>query len=109
MKITEHLSTNKNKTLFSVEILPPLKGKSIRSIYDILDPIMEFKPAFVDVTYHREEYVYKKRENGLLEKFSIRKRPGTVSICAAILNYYKVDPVPHIICGDFRKRKQRML
>ena len=68
MKVTEHLSKNIDKTLFSVEILPPLKGKSIRSIYDILDPIMEFKPAFVDVTYHREEYVYKKRENGLLEK-----------------------------------------
>ena len=66
---------------------------------------MEFKPAFVDVTYHREEYVYKKRENGLLEKFSIRKRPGTVSICAAILNYYKVDPVPHIICGGFSKEE----
>ncbi len=66
---------------------------------------MEFHPAFVDVTYHREEYVYKKRDNGLLEKFSIRKRPGTVSICAAILNYYKVDPVPHIICGGFSKEE----
>ncbi|MBK6988929.1 MAG: methylenetetrahydrofolate reductase [NAD(P)H] [Bacteroidetes bacterium] len=105
MKVTEHLSKNIDKTLFSVEILPPLKGKSIRSIYDILDPIMEFKPAFVDVTYHREEYVYKKRENGLLEKFSIRKRPGTVSICAAILNHYNVDPVPHIICGGFSKEE----
>ncbi len=105
MKVTEHLSKNTDKTLFSVEILPPLKGKSIRSIYDILDPIMEFKPAFVDVTYHREEYVYKKRDNGLLEKFSIRKRPGTVSICAAILNHYNVDPVPHIICGGFSREE----
>jgi methylenetetrahydrofolate reductase (NADPH) len=105
MKVTEHLASSQGKTLFSVEILPPLKGKSIRSIYDILDPIMEFKPAFVDVTYHREEYVYKKHQNGLLEKFSIRKRPGTVSICAAILNYYKVDPVPHIICGGFSKEE----
>jgi len=105
MKVTEHLSKNTDKTLFSVEILPPLKGKSIRSIYDILDPIMEFKPAFVDVTYHREEYVYRKRDNGLLEKFSIRKRPGTVSICAAILNHYNVDPVPHIICGGFSREE----
>src|SRR5688572_15225113 len=105
MKVTEHLERSKGKTLFSVEILPPLKGKSIQSIWDILDPIMEFKPAFIDVTYHREEYVYKKRENGLLEKFSIRKRPGTVGICAAIMNKYKVDAVPHIICGGFSKEE----
>ncbi len=105
MKVTDHISNSNGKTLFSVEILPPLKGKSIRSIYDILDPIMDFKPAFVDVTYHREEYVYKKRDNGLLEKFSIRKRPGTVSICAAILNHYNVDPVPHIICGGFSREE----
>lgn len=105
MKVNEHLRRATDRTLFSVEILPPLKGKSIHSIYDILDPIMEFKPAFVDVTYHREEYVYKKRENGLLEKFSIRKRPGTVSICAAIMYHYNVDPVPHMICGGFSKEE----
>ncbi len=105
MKVIDQLNQSKGKTLFSVEILPPLKGKSIQSIYDILDPIMAYKPAFVDVTYHREEYVYKKRENGLLEKFSIRKRPGTVSICAAILNHYNVHPVPHMICGGFSKEE----
>jgi len=66
---------------------------------------MEFKPPFIDVTYHREEYVYKKREGGFLEKFSIRKRPGTVGICAAIMNKYKTDAVPHIICGGFSKEE----
>ena len=105
MKVIDHLKRAEGKTLFSVEILPPLKGKSIQSIYKILDPIMGFNPAFIDVTYHREEYVYKRRENGLLEKFSIRKRPGTVSICAAIQNHYNVDPVPHIICGGFSKEE----
>lgn len=105
MKVIEHINNSKGKTLLSVEILPPLKGKSIQSIYDILDPIMAYKPAFVDVTYHREEYVYKKRENGLLEKFSIRKRPGTVSICAAIMNHFNVDPVPHMICGGFSREE----
>ncbi len=104
MKVIDHLKGAKG-TLFSVEILPPLKGKSIQSIWEVLDPIMEFKPSFIDVTYHREEYVYKKRENGLLEKFSIRKRPGTVGICAAIINKYKVDTVPHIICGGFSKEE----
>lgn len=104
MKITEHLKSAKN-TLFSIEILPPLKGKSIQSIFDGIDPLMEFKPAFVDVTYHREEYIYKKREGGYLEKVSIRKRPGTVGICAAIMNKYDVEAVPHIICGGFTKEE----
>lgn len=104
MKVTEHLK-NAKSTLFSIEILPPLKGKSIQSIFDGIDPLIEFKPAFVDVTYHREEYVYKKREGGFLEKISTRKRPGTVAICAAIMNRYKVDAVPHIICGGFTKEE----
>jgi methylenetetrahydrofolate reductase (NADPH) len=104
MKVTEHISKAKS-TLFSMEILPPLKSKGIQSIYDGIDPLMEFKPAFVDVTYHREEYIYKKREGGYLEKIAIRKRPGTVGICAAIMNKYKVDAIPHIICGGFSREE----
>jgi methylenetetrahydrofolate reductase (NADPH) len=104
MKVTEHLKAAKD-TLFSFEILPPLKGKSIQSIYDGIDPLMEFKPRFVNVTYHREEFIYKERENGLLEKIAIRKRPGTVGICAAIMNKYQVDAVPHLICGGFSKEE----
>ncbi len=104
MKITDHLQQSK-ETLFSIEILPPLKGKSIQSIYDGIDPLMEFKPRFVNVTYHREEYIYKERERGLLEKIAIRKRPGTVGICAAIMNKYQVDAVPHLICGGFSKEE----
>ena len=104
MKVTDHIKSSKD-TLFSFEILPPLKGKSIQSIYDGIDPLMEFKPKFVNVTYHREEYIYKERENGLLEKIAIRKRPGTVGICAAIMNKYQVDAVPHLICGGFSKEE----
>src|ERR1700741_2913102 len=104
MKVIEHIKQAQS-TLFSIEILPPLKGKSIQSIFDGIDPLMEFKPSFVDVTYHREEYLYKKREGGYLEKVSIRKRPGTVGICAAIMNKYHVDAVPHIICGGFSKEE----
>ena len=104
MKVTEHIK-NAKQTLFSFEILPPVKGTSIQSIYDGIDPLMEFKPPFINVTYHREEYVFKERENGLLEKISIRKRPGTVGICSAIMNKYKVDAVPHIICGGFTKEE----
>ena len=64
---------------------------------------MEYKPSFIDVTYHREEFVYKKRPSGYFEKTAIRKRPGTVGICAAIMNRYGVDAVPHLICGGFSK------
>ncbi|WP_103664739.1 methylenetetrahydrofolate reductase [NAD(P)H] [Gracilimonas amylolytica] len=103
MKVTEHIQKANGNTLFSFEVLPPLKGQNIRSLFDHMDPLMEFKPPFVDVTYHREEYVYKKRGNGLLERKTVRKRPGTVGICAAIQNHYKVDAVPHIICGGFTK------
>jgi len=103
MKVTEHIEKANGGTLFSFEVLPPLKGQNIRSLFDHMDPLMEFNPPFVDVTYHREEYVYKKRENGLLERKTVRKRPGTVGICAAIQNHYKVDAVPHIICGGFTK------
>jgi len=104
MKVIDHLNNSKD-TLFSFEILPPLKGKSIQSIFDGIDPLMEFKPKFINVTYHREEYIYKERENGLLEKIAIRKRPGTVGICAAIMNKYNVDAVPHLICGGFSKEE----
>jgi methylenetetrahydrofolate reductase (NADPH) len=104
MKVTDHIQNAKD-TLFSFEILPPLKGKSIQSIYEGIDPLMEFKPKFINVTYHREEFIYKERENGLLEKIAIRKRPGTVGICAAIMNKYDVDAIPHLICGGFSKEE----
>jgi methylenetetrahydrofolate reductase (NADPH) len=100
VKVTEYIGQSKC-TLVSFEILPPMKGKSIQSIYDTLDPLMEFKPPFINVTYHRSEYIYKRNPQGLFEKTIIRKRPGTVGICAAIVNRYKVDAVPHIVCGGF--------
>ena len=100
MKVVEHLKKSKD-TLFSIEILPPLKGVGIDSLYNHLDPLMEFNPPFIDVTYHREEYADKKLPNGLLQRKTIRKRPGTVGICAAIQHKYDVDTVPHIICGGF--------
>lgn len=102
MKITEHIAQAKG-TLLSYEILPPLKGKSIESIYHHLDPLMEFKPSWINVTYHRTESVFKKRSDGSIEKTKTRKRPGTVGICAALKNYYGVDTTPHIICGGFSK------
>jgi len=103
MKVTEHIKRANGKTQFSFEILPPLKGQNIQSIFNNIDPLMEFKPPFIDVTYHREEYIYKDLGNGLLKKQVVKKRPGTVGICAAIQNKYGVDAIPHILCGGFTK------
>jgi len=101
MKVTEHFAKAKDKTLVSFEVLPPLKGGSMQAIFNTLDTLMEFKPPFIDVTYHREEFLYKQRPSGYYEKTAIRKRPGTVGICAAIMHRYGVDAVPHLICGGF--------
>lgn len=103
MKVTEHIEKAKGKTQFSFEILPPLKGQNIQCIFDGIDPLMEFNPPFIDVTYHREEYEYKELQNGLLQKKIVKKRPGTVGICAGIQNRYNVDAIPHILCGGFTK------
>ena len=103
MKVTEHISQATN-TLVSFEILPPLKGKTIQSIYNHLDSLMEFKPPFINDTYHRIETMFKKKADGTFDKVEVRKRPGTVAICAAIKNHYNIDTVPHLICGGFSKR-----
>jgi methylenetetrahydrofolate reductase (NADPH) len=103
MKVTDHIINSKGSTQFSFEVLPPLKGQNIKTIFDNIDPLMEFNPLFIDVTYHREEFTYKDLGNDLLKKQIVRKRPGTVGICAAIQNKYKVDAIPHILCGGFTK------
>ncbi len=103
MKVTQHIENAHGKPLFSFEILPPLKGQNIQSIFDSIDPLMEFQPPFIDVTYHREEYEFKELPSGLLQKKIVKKRPGTVGICAGIQNRYSVDAIPHILCGGFTK------
>jgi methylenetetrahydrofolate reductase (NADPH) len=103
MKVTQHIENANGKSLFSFEILPPLKGQNIQSIFDSIDPLMEFNPPFIDVTYHREEYEFKELPSGLLQKKIVKKRPGTVGICAGIQNKYEVDAIPHILCGGFTK------
>lgn len=104
MKVTEHIKQAKGKTLFSFELIPPVKGRSIQELYDNIDPLMEFKPPFIDVTTSREEYVYIDKD-GLLEKKVTRMRPGTVGICSSIQHKYHVDTVPHLLCGGFTKEE----
>ncbi|WGH26995.1 MAG: methylenetetrahydrofolate reductase [NAD(P)H] [Candidatus Bostrichicola ureolyticus] len=92
MKIIEHIA-NANKTLVSFEILPPLRGKSMDSIFNMLNILKEFNPAFINVTYHKNEK----------EELNMSRRPGTIGICAAIMNKYNIDTVPHLLCANFSK------
>lgn len=108
MKVTQHIERAKGETLFSFEIIPPVKGRSIQELYDNIDPLMEFKPPFIDVTTSREEYVYIDRD-GLLDKKLTRMRPGTVGICASIKHKYDVDTIPHVLCGGFTKEETEYL
>ena len=108
MKVTEHIEKAKGQTLFSFEIIPPVKGKSIQELYNNIDPLMEFNPPFIDVTTSREEYIYIDRD-GLLDKKLTRMRPGTLGICASITHKYNVDTVPHVLCGGFTKEETEYL
>ena len=105
MKVTEHIANAKGETLFSFEILPPLKGQDIQAMFKGIEPLLDFEPPFIDVTYHREEYILKLRKDGGYDRIVTRKRPGTVAICAAIMNRYQVDAIPHIICGGFTREE----
>ena len=104
LKVTEHIEQSK-KTLFSFELLPPLKGQSFDSIQEAIDPLLDFDPAFINITYHQEEVVYDSLPNGLMKKRVVRKRPGTVGITAAIKFRYGIPVVPHIICGGFTREE----
>ncbi len=108
MKVTDHIKKAQGETLFSFEIIPPVKGRNIQELYNNIDPLMEFKPPFIDVTTSREEYIYIDRE-GLLDKKLTRMRPGTVGICASIKHKYDVDTVPHVLCGGFTKEETEYL
>lgn len=101
MQITDIIdqALRSGRTRFAFELLPPLKGDGTAGVFGAIDPLMRFDPAYINVTYHREEVKYVEREGGLLEKHVARRRPGTVGISAAIMKRYGVEAVPHLICG----------
>lgn len=102
-KITEHIRRAAGKPIFSIEVIPPVKGDNLRNLLDNIEPLMEFKPPFIDVTYHREEYIEQPQPDGSIRKIVTRRRPGTVGICSAIMHRFNVDPVPHVLCGGFNR------
>jgi methylenetetrahydrofolate reductase (NADPH) len=103
-KITKYFEQAAGKTLFSIEIIPPMKGQHLGELMSHMEPLMEFKPPFVEVTYHREEYVEKVMD-GVSKRIPIRKRPGTLGICASIMQRFQIEAVPHVICGGFTQEE----
>ncbi|NDW09458.1 methylenetetrahydrofolate reductase [Dysgonomonas sp. 520] len=104
MKITDLISKS-DKTAFSFEILPPLKGNSIEKVYNIIDKLIEFDPQYINITTHHSENVYREQPDGTIQKVNVRKRPGTVAIAAAIQNKYNVTAIPHMICKGFTREE----
>ena len=94
---------NKEKTAFSFELLPPLKGKGLESVFNTIDALREFDPQYINITTHRSEYIYKELGNGLFERTRLRRRPGTVAVAAALQNKYNITTVPHILCSGFSR------
>ena len=102
MKVKE-LITNSNKTAFSFEVLPPLKGNSIEKVFKTIDRLREFDPQYINITSHRSEYIYKEADGGLYKRVAVRTRPGTVALASAIQHKYNITVVPHIICSGFSR------
>lgn len=86
-------------TRFAFELLPPLKGDGTDSIFKAIDNVTDFDPAYINITYHREGLKQTVRPDGRMEWHTVRRRPGTVGIAAAIQKKYGIDTVPHLICG----------
>lgn len=102
MKVIDIINQS-NKTLFSFELLPPLKGSSGEKLYNTIEELLEFDPKYINITTHRDEFEFRSREDGLIEKRIVRKRPGTVAIAANIQYKYGIPVVPHILCGGFTR------
>ena len=90
-------------TAFSFEVLPPVRGKSIEQVFKTIDRLMPFNPAYINITTHRSEVVYREVADGVFQRSFERKRPGTVAIAAALKGRYGVPAVPHLICSSFSK------
>jgi len=104
MKVCDILN-NQKSPFASFELVPPLKGSDINKLYQAIEPLIEFAPPFINITYHRDEIEYRPKKDGTFEKITVTKRPGSVAIAAAIMKRYNIDVVPHLICGGASKYK----
>lgn len=104
MKVIDILNKS-DKAVFSFELVPPLKGGDINKIYEAIEPLIALAPPFINITFHRDEVVYREYPDGTIKKVTVTKRPGSVALAAAIMRRYNVDMVPHIVCGGATRHK----
>lgn len=104
MKVADILR-QKEKPFPSFELVPPLRGSDVQKLYDAIEPLMEFKPPYLNITCHRDETEYRQQPDGTYERVTVTKRPGSVAIAAAVMRRFKVEVVPHLICGGASKHK----
>ena len=102
MNVAEFLSSN-HSTAFSIEVLPPVRGKSIEQVFKTIERLLPFNPAYINITTHRTEVVYKEISEGVFQRTTERMRPGTVAIAAALKERYGIPTVPHMICSGFSR------
>ena len=103
-KVIDILNT-RHKPFASFELVPPLKGSDATKLYKSIEPLLEFNPPFINVTCHRDEVEYYANGDGTYSRMTLSKRPGTIAIVAAVMMKYKVEMVPHIICGGVSKAR----
>ena len=104
MKVSEILASSQ-KAFPSIEIVPPLRGITKDELIDSIAPFMEFKPKYINVTSHRDEFEYREAEDGTFSRHLIRNRISETTVCAAIMSKYDVEVVPHLICGGNTKEE----
>lgn len=104
MKVTDILN-RKEKAFASFELVPPLRGSDIHKLYESIEPLLEFAPPFINITFHRDEVEFRQKADGTFEKVTVTKRPGSVAIAAAIMKKFKIEVVPHLICGGASRHK----
>ncbi|MDE6279404.1 MAG: methylenetetrahydrofolate reductase [Paramuribaculum sp.] len=103
MTIPEIIESANGAKGFSIEVLPPMKGRGIAGLFDNIDSLMEMKPRYINITTHRSELVYRSTSDGLYQKVSVRSRPGTVAVAAAIQQRYDIPAVPHLLCSGYTR------
>ena len=104
MKISEILAGS-SKAYPSIEIVPPLRGITKEELIESIAPFMEFKPKYINVTSHRDEFEYRQEADGSFSRHLLRNRINETTVCAAIMSEYDVEVVPHLICGGSTKEE----
>jgi len=99
MNIAEILTAGDGEKHFSFEVLPPLKGTGTERLFSTIEKFKDFDPAYINITTHHSEFVYREIEDGKFERLRVRRRPGTVAVASAIQQEFGVPVIPHVICS----------